>query len=542
MTIPPPRRVLFQPATYRALQEGINQVVDAVRPTLGPLAGIAAITRADASRTPELLDNGGVIARRIIELADRDQDMGAMLIRHLLWRVYERAGDGTATAAVLYQSIFDEGVRCVAAGGNAMRMRRGLEQGMAVILATLSPMTRPVRGKLRLAQVAESTCGDPPLAAMLGEIFDIIGEYGQLDIRPGSGRELEREYVEGMFWNGGLVSRRMIRGQGELRTELYDPAILISDLDLQEPAEVAPLLLMVDQAGIKGLLLVARGVSDSVTALLLSVSQAPERFQVIAVPTPGPSADVSAAALEDLAALTCGRLVVTAAGATLASVTPEDLGRARRAWANLEHFGIVGGKGDVRGLRSHLARLRAAFGQAEDVEARKKLQERIGKLMGGYATLWVGGATEAEIATRKDVAERTAEALRGAVREGVVPGGGVALLACRSALRQKFAACKESEERLAYRILIQALEAPFRALMTNAGYDPSAALARLAGQDPGHGIDVRSGQVVDVAQAGIWDSAAVLRTVVAVAVSGAALALTTDVMIHRKNPEKSMEP
>jgi chaperonin GroEL len=524
------------------MQRGINQMVKAVRPTLGPLPRFVAIDRAAESRAPELLDSGATIARRILELPDRDADMGAMFLRHVLWQVHEKVGDGTATTAVLLQSIYNQGVRYLASGGNAMLLRRHLEEGMHVILNELTGMTAQVEGRRILTQVAESICYDRPLAKLLGEIFDIIGEHGQLDIRSGRGRELEREYVEGMYWDGGLLSREMITDHAKLRTEMHNAAILISDLAMEDPHQLVPILEMAHGAGIRALLIIATQLSSSVTALLLSASREPEKFQVIAAKTPGKTSTDQAMAMEDLAILTGGRPLVKITGHTLNDVRLEDLGQARRVWADHTYSGIVGGSGNPRALRAHVASLRSAFGRATDKDLRQKLQKRIGKLMGGSATLWVGGTTKAEIKARRELAERTADALRGVVREGMLPGGGVSLLACRQKLQQGLEYSANADKRAAYQILIKAMDAPIRVILINAGFDASEVMAeiRLAGN--GHGFDVRSRQVVDMAQAGIWDAAAVLKTAVRSAVSGAALALTTDVLVHHKKPQQATEP
>jgi chaperonin GroEL len=377
---------------------------------------------------------------------------------------------------------------------------------------------------------------------MLGEIFDIIGEYGQLDIRSGRSRELEREYIEGMYWDSGVLSRAMITDHSKLRTEMQNAAILISDLAIEDPRQLVSVLEMASQAGIRALLIVVSKLSDSAMALLLSASREHEEFQVVAVKTPGLTTTDQVGAMEDLGVLTGGRPLVRAAGDTLGGFKLEDLGRVRRAWADRNYLGIIGGKGDPRALRAHIASLRVAFRGATDSDFQSRLQKRIGKLMGGSATLWVGGATELEIGARKELAERTSDALRGAVRQGVAPGGGVSLLACRPALQRRLDQSTNPDERAAYRILIKAMEAPIRAILTNAGYDASEMMAeiKLAGQ--GHGLDVRSGQVVDMAQAGIWDAAAVVRTAAYGAVASAALALTTDVLVHHKKPKQAVEP
>jgi chaperonin GroEL len=525
------RRVVFQPTTYQGLQRGINQMVEAIRPTLGPQPRIVAIDRILDERMPELLDDGGIIARRIIQLADRNADVGAMLVREVLWRLHDQVGDGTATAAVVFQAVFNEGVRYLASGGNATRLHHYLQQGMNVILDQLTDMTVRVAGKEKLAQIAQSICYDPPLAKLLGEIFDIIGEYGRLEVRPGRSRELEREYVEGMYWERGLVSREMITDQQRVRTEFEDGAILISDLDIEEPQQLFPALELAIKANIRGLLIVAGKVSDKAIGFLLA-NKKPEKFQAVAVKTPGWGTEEQAWGLEDLAVLTGGRPFIKATGDTFNQIEVEDFGQARRIWADYRNFGIIGGKGSPRVLRQHIATLRASFDESEEMVLREKLLKRIGKLMGGSATLWVGGATELQITEREELAKRTAAAMRGAIMEGVLPGGGVSLLACRPALRSLLDESADSDARAAYRILIKALEAPIRAIVSNAGYDASDAMAEIKLIGPDHGFDVTSGQVANMMQAGIWDAAVVQKSAVYTAIASAGLALTIDVLIH----------
>jgi chaperonin GroEL len=535
------RRVIFQPAAYRGMQKGIDQIVNAIRPTLGPLSGVVAIMPVvDSNKMPEMLDNGGVIARRIIQLPNRDQDMGAMFIRHMLWRVHEQVGDGTATAAVLFQSIYNQGLRYITSGGNAMLFRRYLEKGMRALLDELTGMTTPVEGKEKLTQIANSVCADPPLAKMLGEIFDIVGEYGRLEIRSGRSREIEREYVEGMYWNKGVVSREMLADRVKFRTELENPAILISDLSIEDPHQLLPLLERLIQAEIRSLLIVATTISPAVIGFLLANSK-PEKLQLVAVKTPGATLPDQTAALQDLAVLTGGRPVIKATKESLAGITVQDLGRARKAWADRFYFGINGGKGDPRALRMHIADLRAAFERTQDTQVREKIQERLGKLMGGAATLWVGGITKSDIDARKELAERTSSALRGAIREGVIPGGGVALLACRPALEELLKASTELEERAAYRTLLRAMEEPMRTIIANTGYDASEVMAEVRLAGPGHGFDATAQQIVDVVNVGILDVASVQKAAVHGAISSAALALTTDVLIHRKNPPEALD-
>lgn len=527
--------VTFQPGVYQGIQKGINTIADAIRPTLGPIHRVVAIEKVVRGERPELLDEGAVIARRIIQLPHRTADMGAMYLRQVLWEMYEMVGDGTATAAVLFQTIYNEGLRYTVAGGDAMRLRQSLDAAAEVILHELEGMVIQLSGKERLARLAETICYDPALAKMLGEIFDNIGAYGRLEIRSGRSQELERDYVEGMYWDGGLFSRAMILDTALGKVQLDNVPILITDLGIDEPQELFPVLAMAVRAEIKNLILIANSISDRAMSVLLTEPNR-QRIQVVAVKAPAFDITQRSAALEDLAILTGGRAFFQAAGYTLNSVRAEDLGHARRAWADRNNFGIVGGKGDPRQLRQHIATLRAGLARLEDAKERKRLQERIGKLMGGCAVLWVGDQSPLAIEARQALAERTAEAMRGAMREGVLPGGGTALLACQPLIQNKMRAAENAEERVAYNILLQAVETPFRAILANAGFNPEKALAQIDLAGVGFGFDVVRGHVADMAQSGIYDAASVVKTAVSSAIRGAALALTLDVLVHHKNP------
>jgi len=538
----PRRGVVFQPASQRGIQRGVNQLVNAVRPTLGPCPRLVAIDNVDYhDKTPQLFDDGGTIARYLIQLRDRDADMGAMLVRDLLWRLQQQVGDGTATAAVIVQKVYNEGVRYLVAGGNAIQLKSHLEQGMRLILEQLTGMTIRLGGKEKLAQIAESLCYDPSLARYLGEIFDIIGEWGRLEIRKGQSREVVREYVEGMYWDQGLLSREMFTDHSKPRVEFEEAAILISDLEIEEPSQLFPALELAIRSEVPALLIVAEKLSVKAINFLLQ-NKDPEKFQVIAVRVPGWDKAQKAAALQDLVILTGGRPFIEVAGDTFQRIQLQDLGRARRVWADYKRFGIVGGKGDPRLLRQHIAELRRAYEYTERVQDQKALQARIGKLLGGTATLWVGGSTEMEIEARVKVAKRTAAAMRAAMMEGVLPGGGTALLACRPVLREKLAGGSDADERAAYRILIGALEEPFRTIVSNAGYDASDVMAEVRLAGAGYGFDVTSGKVVDMVQAGIYDAAMVLKAAVYGALTTAALALTVDVLVHHGEMEQAPLP
>ena len=259
------RRVVFQPSVYSCLQSGIDQMVDAVRPTYGPLHGTVMMERVDKLRLPEVLDDGGLISRRIVELADRDEDVGAMMVRHLMWRMHERFGDATVTAALIYQSVFAQGVKFVVHGGNAMLLRRHLEKGAQLVFDALGKQAQPVSGPEQLIHLAETLCRDADLARNLGETLIKVGRYGQLDIRAGRGRSDLVEYINGMTWKGEFFSRSMVWDTLAYRSELEDTAVLVSNMIVDNPYELAEWLERLIRAGVKQLFLLAGRCARSVS-------------------------------------------------------------------------------------------------------------------------------------------------------------------------------------------------------------------------------------------------------------------------------------
>jgi chaperonin GroEL len=530
-------RVISNLAVYRGLQRGIDQLTDAIRPTLGPLPRLVLTTNPRLNY-PEPLDNGALIARRVFQIRDRQADVGAMYLRNLLWRLHETAGDGTATAAVLFQAIYAAGLRYIVADGNAPRLRQHLEGAAQFVLDLLAERTIQIEGRARIARLAETICSDHELSEELGEIFDVIGPYGRLEVRSGHSQRLEREYVEGRYWDGPLLSPHMVNDAIRQRALLGEPAVLISDLEVREPSQLIPVMEAALGAGARSLLLIVRSLAESATALLLLPPNR-ERLVVAAARTPGANTTATRDSLHDLALLTGGRPFLQEAGDTLQHVRSDDLGRARQAWADAEYFGLTGGEGEPVDLRRHVAALRSAYSAADDTRDRKRLLDRLGKLLGGAATLRVGALSPFAVDLRKEQAIRTAEALRGALRDGLLPGGGVALLDCIPALEARRRVAAEPEERAAYHMLIQSFEAPARALFHNAGFDPDETLARVRASGPGHGFDVVRRQVVNMAQAGILDSAAVVRAAVGGTIRSAALAFTINTLVHRANPPDS---
>ncbi len=540
MAIHPVPRVVANPSAARAFQRGVNLIVDAVRPTLGPTHRLVAVERTARADPPEMLASAGVIARRIIAIGDPDADVGAMFARHLIHSQAEREGDGAATLAVLFQSIYSQGLTYLAAGGSVPRLRQALQEGAELVAADLERQAVLITDRRSLARVAMAASDDVAVSDLLGEIFEMIGEHGRLEVQSGPGRTLAREFVEGSYWDGGVFSQEMVVGRPGLRAEVWNPAIVLSDLKVEEPDHLIPLLRTALAAEAPALFLVAQSMSDKAKGVLLA-NHRPGRFEIVAVRLEGLFTDFPLF-LQDMAHLTGARPFIQDAGDSFATIQSGDLGRARKAWADREHFGFVGGQGDSLALRAWIDRWRAAWAKAADPDERRRLRARLGRLQSGSAVLWIGGATEPEVARRREVAERAVEAVRGALCEGVVPGGGVALLACRPTLRQRLAQAADPDEQTAYRILLRALEAPARAILANAGLEPGAVWSVMQAAGPGYGYDVREGRVVDMLAAGICDAVSVQRSAIRRAAHGAGAALALGAVIHRKRPPESTTP
>jgi chaperonin GroEL len=494
------------------------------------------VQRIDKSLLPDLLDDGGVIARRIIELADRDEDVGAMMVRHLMWRMHERYGDAAVTAALIYQSIFSQGVRLILNGYNAMLLRKALDKGAQLVMDALAAQTQPVTSREQITCLAETLCPDGEIAQKLGEIFARIGENGQLEIKPGQGRDSQIEFINGMAWQSEFFLRSMILDRVNLKTELEEPAILVSNLIIADPYELAEWLSVVSQSGIKKLLLLAREISPDCLSILEAARREPESFDVIAVKlweTP------ERWELQDLAVLTGGWMFAREAGYSLKSVHLNELGRARGAWIERSRFGVIDGRGDPEIIQRHALAMLTALDRAGDDKAKRKLQTRIASFTGKSAIFWMGGSTQIETGERVKLAERTANTLRGALAGGVLPGGAIALLECQTALAG-MAASADPDEVAAARIIAAALQTPINSLLANCGENPSGVKARLKQRGKGYGFEVHSRKIRKMADAGIFDVANSVKAAAYAGITAAALGLTIEVIVHPKKRKEAI--
>jgi chaperonin GroEL len=512
-------------------------MVDAVRPTLGPLPRTVAVLDVDSGRPVEVLDDAATILRRMIELPDPYVNMGAMILRHAVWKTYEAVGDGGAATAVLLRAIIRQLSPYIAAGGDPVALRLHLERALSVATDALCRQSRPLNGPDEIAGAALTICQDPELARMLGEILDIIGPDGCLLVENGYAPGLTRQYVEGVHWNEGYCSPYFITDDDKQEVRLDGPMILISDLPLTEAEELVPLLDRLVAAGCPGLLVIADQISGSALGLLLANHrQGTLRSAAVHAPAQAP---FRARILEDLAVLTGGRVVTAASGERAANLTLDDLGRANHVWVNSGNFGIHGGDADPLMLRRRIADVRAELAATTKPEEVEQVRQRLGKLMGGVAILKVGADSESEQRPRKALAERTVKALRLALAAGVAPGGGAAYLACRDALQ---APGGSDEERVAFQALAAAIEEPLSVIAANAGFDPYATVAQVHAAGAWSGFDANTGRVVDMWRAGIVDPVAVLRKALETAVSGAAMTLVSDVLVHKREPLAVAKP
>lgn len=512
----------------------------AIRPTLGPLPRAVAVQRPDRALTPELLDDGAIIARRILALPNPAEDVGAMHLRGFLWRIHERAGDGTATAATLFGALLANGRRMLVAGVDAQQLRPQLEAVGELVRGDLRAQARHRDDRAHHIDLARAISHDDELAELLGDIFDVSGEFGTIAVLPSNRRDSWREFVQGSYWEGGARSNVHLGDQIRLRSDLLEPALLLSNLAIDDPADLLPALEAALASNARGLVVISDSISERAVALLMANSR--PNFPIVAVKPPGFGEAGRRAALDDLATLTGGRVFWSEAGDRLDRLQPADLGRARIAWATMQHVGIVAGQGDALAIRRRVEELERRYDDAVDNEERDKIQARLGSYHGVAATLWVGGDSDLGSKNRQETAKRAIAVLRRALRDGSVPGGGAALLRCQAALRDRLASACDETERAALRIVADALDAPLRAILTNCGHEPAPVLARLNGAGDGMGFDARSGVIVDARAAGIVDPLAVVTAATVGAIRSVALALTIDAIVHTRSTEISVDP
>ncbi len=534
----PEQYVLRDEQARHALKRGVDTMSRLIGVTLGPRARTVAIMPiVGTNKPPEILDDGAVIARRTLQLPDPFEDMGAMIIRQLACKIGDSTGDGSATAVVIAQSLLDAAVRYVAAGGNPMLVKHGIEKALAVALAELDKQARPVESPDDLRRVAEACTRDPRIAALIGEIFDIIGRDGIVTVENGHTATIDREYVEGIQWDKGWVSPYLVTDRERMEASLDNALVCVTDRFLKTSDEVLPLLNLVLQHGEKQLFLIAGDISGDALATLVT-NKEQGIITTVAVKAAG-YGERRIRILEDIAVFTGGNVIRDDAGEKLENVKWEDLGRARRVWCNRDFFTVIEGMGDPVAVRKRVAQIKAELPTVTDEYERGKMRERLGKLSGGMAILKVGAPTELEREEKKLQAEDAVAATRLALDGGLVAGGGSALLACIPAVEQMGLT---GDEGMGQAILAQALKAPAEQILRNGGFAPNPIVAQILHLGPGFGFDVINGEIVDMWQAGIIDPLKVVRNALEAGVSTAMMALTTQVLVRKQKPQESLNP
>ena len=536
----PQQRLLLEPEAREAFKRGFDTMANVLRVTLGPKARTVALeSMSQRTAAPEIMNDGATIARRIVELPDRFENMGAMLIRHLAWHVGEQAGDGTTTTAVIAQSILDQAYKAMAAGFNPMALRRGIERGARVMLEEITALTTTLETRDEIKRLASVVCLDEYMGALIGEIVETLGRDAIIMVEESrSMNRVDREYVEGMQWDKGYLSPYFITNPDRMDCTIESPFVLVTDRQLKRADEVIPALEAVKSVGGKSLVVFANTVEAEALATLVVNKQEGE-IQTLAIKAPG-AGNRMVHILEDIAIMTGGTFVSDDSGDTTEDITAADLGRARRIWSNRDFFTIVGGMGSEVAIRRRIQEVKKLLPDEKNEFERNKMRERIGKLSGGIAILKVGGFTEGEMKEKKLRADDAMLAVRAALEEGVVPGGGIAFIHAAKVLRK----LKASDEEEAYgiRIMAEAAEAPLRQILLNGGYEPEAIIADIYRKRYPTGFDAQDGKFVNMITAGIVDPIKVVRSALTKGVSGGIMAMTTESLISPGKYDMNVNP
>jgi chaperonin GroEL len=523
------KQVIFNEQARAALKHGVDTLALAVKTTLGPRGRNVAMDKKWGA--PSVTHDGVTVAKEV-ELKDPFQNMGAQLLKEAASKTNDVAGDGTTTATVLAQAMIDEGLKLVAAGANPMILKRGLDKGREALVARIKEQSITLKSRDEIRQVATISAQDPEIGELLATIMDKIGHDGVVTIEEGKGTTLEYELVEGMQFDRGYISPYFVTDSSRMEAVIDEPYILITDKKISAVNDLLPILEAVLATGKKDLVIIAEDVDGEALATLV-VNKMRGTLNALAVKAPG-FGDRRKAMLQDIAILTGGTVISEEVGRKLDSAKVQDLGRARRVKSDKDNTVIVEGFGDKQAIQARIRQLKQQIETTTSDYDREKLQERVAKLSGGVAVIKVGAPTEPALKERKARVEDALNATRAAVEEGIVPGGGIALLNAIPALDN--VQTQFEEERMALNILRRALEEPLRQLAINAGEDGSVVVNQVRTHqrehnNPNYGFDVMTGKYVDLMQAGIIDPAKVVRTALENAVSVAGIVLTTDALI-----------
>ena len=516
------KQILYGEEARRALKIGIDALTDAVKVTLGPKGRPVALDRKFG---PPTVINDGVSIAKDIELPDPFENMGAQLVKEAATKTNDKCGDGTTTATVLAEAIVSEGFKNIAAGADSMALKRGIEKGVEAIVEDLKKMAIPVTTKEQVAQTATISAADAEVGNLIAEVMDKVGKDGVITVEESRGLLFETDYVEGMEFDRGYISPYFISNAELMKTELEDPYILITDKKISAISDLLPALEKVLQVS-KNLVIIAEDVEGEALATLV-VNKLRGTLNCLALKAPG-FGDRRKAMLEDIGILTGGKVISEEVGRKLDSVTPADLGRARRVVSDKDNTTIVEGKGSEEDIEARIKQIKAQIDETTSEYDREKLQERLAKLAGGVAVIKVGAATEVELKEKKHRVEDALSATRAAVEEGILAGGGVSLLNASQALDKIKAT---GDEATGIAILKRSLQEPVRWIAVNAGQDGSVIVDKVLHSKKGIGYDAAKNEYGDMVRKGIIDPLKVTRTALQNSSSIANMILTTESLV-----------
>lgn len=524
------KQIKFGDEGRQGLQKGVNKLADTVKITLGPKGRNVVLDKSFGAPT---ITNDGVTIAKEIELENKFEDMGAQLIKEVASKTNDVAGDGTTTATILAQTMINNGLRNVAAGANPMEIRHGIEKATENVVNEIKKNAKEISGKEEIAQVASVSAGDKEIGNLIAEVMDTIGKDGVITVEESNTLGLEKEVVEGMQFDNGYISPYMMTDTASMKAVLENPSILITDKKISSINEILPLLENMAQGGKKELVIIAEDVEgDALTTLILNKLRG--TINVLAVKAPG-FGDRRKEMLGDIAALTGGIVISADLGHKLEDTKIEMLGTARKVESDKDNTVIVEGKGDKAKIKSRISQIKTEIEKSTSDYDKEKLNERLAKLSGGVGVIKVGAATETELKEKKYKVEDAVEATKAAIEEGIVSGGGVALVDCISSIDSLKLT---GDEVIGVEIVKKALESPMRQIAENAGIDGSVVIENVKKLNPGEGFDALTGEYGNMVNLGIIDPAKVARSALQNASSIAALILTTESVVADK-PEKS---
>jgi chaperonin GroEL len=525
------KEIKFDRAAQDAILKGVNTLANAVKATLGPRGRNVLIEKTFGA--PVVTKDGVTVAKEI-ELEDRFENMGAQMVKEVASKTSDVAGDGTTTATILAQAIFREGIKLVAAGHDPMKLKRGIDKAVEVVVDSIRKQSKQIKSRTEIAQVATvSANGDATIGNIIADAMEKVGKDGVITVEEGKSLETELDVVEGMQFDRGYLSPYFITDPEKMQIELEEPLILMFDKKISNMKDLVPLLEEVARSA-KPLLVMAEDIEGEALATLV-VNKLRGTLKAAAVKAPG-FGDRRKAMLEDIAVLTGGKVIAEEAGMKLENAKIQDLGRAKKVVIDKDNTTIIGGAGKKTEIEGRIRQIKAQVDEASGEYDREKLQERLAKLAGGVAVIRVGAATEAEMKEKKARVEDALNATRAAVEEGIVPGGGVALIRAIKAVDGFEGA--DDEEKAGVSIVRRVLEEPLRGIAANAGWDGSIVVGKVREEKGSNGFDAAKLEYCDMIEAGIVDPAKVTRSAMQNASSVAGLLLTTEALIAEKPQAK----